>query len=580
MAEPRIGVYLCTCRGDISKWIDLKSVAEFVKKIKRVTELSLHEELCSREGQAFLQSEFKKGLSRVVVGACIPNITGLIMQKALEQAGLNKYLYEQVNIREQCAWVHSDIEKATAKAKSLLAGAIARATHLEALEDIEAKIVDKALVIGGGVAGMQAALEIANRGFKTYLVERTEELGGRAYKLSITFPTHPCGICCIQYCKECVFTPKVEDIFQNRNIEVMLRSEVKEVSGGFGNRLVKVSTPYGEREFDVGVIVVATGSKTFDPGKIPEYRYEDEDVITTMEIEHLIKIGYESGAGLKRPSNGEIPKTVNFILCVGSRDRSKGNIHCSLVCCTYGIGMAREIKKLHPDTDVYIHYIDLRGPYRGFEEFYEQAKAEGIKFVRGRVAEINRTGDKLLLRAEDVDLGSFLEIESDLVILAIGQEPSEGNEHLVRMLRLHTDEDRFIRDMNPLFPEEFRRGIYMAGCAIGPKGIRYSIEEAKDVANRAVELMRRGTIRSMNLTAVIDENRCIGCGRCKEICEFGAIELKRIDGSLKSQMDKVRCEGCGACAVACCNRAIMMSHFKREQMVPMIKAMVRGEINV
>jgi len=259
-SEDRIGIFLCGCKGEISKHIDLQSIADILARIPDVKSIGVHEALCSREGQEYLKSEMRKHqFERVVSGACSPNIQGLIVSRALSEEGLNKYLFEQVNIREQCAWVHPDKAAATRKALALVNGAIRRVRTLAKMEDIPIPIRPAALVIGGGVAGMQAALDVARAGYKVYLVERTGELGGRAYKLSMTFPTHNCGICCMQYCKECVFTPKIEDVQQEKNIEILLNSEVETIEGGFGDRHVKVKTPEGIKEFDVGIIFVATG---------------------------------------------------------------------------------------------------------------------------------------------------------------------------------------------------------------------------------------------------------------------------------------------------------------------------------
>ena len=574
-------VFLCGCRGEISKHIDLESMAKELKEDPEVMDVLVHEALCSREGQKFLRDEYSaKGLERVAVAACSPNIQGLIVSRSLESEGLNRYLFEQVNIREQCAWSHTDKEEATEKAVRLARGAVARAKELVPLEDIEVTILPSALVIGGGVTGMQAALDMAGQGFKVHLVERSDALGGRAYKLSMTFPTHNCGICCMQYCKECVFTPKIEDVLQNENIEIMLESEVDDISGGFGNRHVKVKTPDGEKEFDVGTIIVATGSKTFDPSRIPELRYGNPDVITTVELEQLIVEQREKGGGLKRPSDGKVPKTVNFLQCIGSRDKVKGNLHCSLVCCTYAIGQAREIKKLRPETDVYVHYIDLRGPYRGFEEFYDQAKEEGIQFVRGRVSEIVEDKDQLFVRALDTDSDTLLNIPSDLVVLAVGQEPADGSEKISKMLHIQTDIDRFMKDINPMFPSEFRRGVYVAGTAQGPKGIRYSIEDAKAAAASAIDLMKKGKILFPRIVAFVDEERCRGCGRCEETCEYGAISLVEDPekGVKVSRVDEIVCEGCGACATVCCNKAITINNFKREQVEAQIRAILE-EVN-
>jgi heterodisulfide reductase subunit A len=577
--KAKLGAFVCTCRGEISDKIDIDSVVEFVKNEPYVSTVKTHEALCSQAGQEFLMEDCKSGdFDNVLIAACTPKIYEAIIRKAVEDAGINKYLYEQANIREQCAWILDDKAEATEKAKTIIASSIARAVNLEPLEDINIDIEQEALVIGGGVAGLQAASDIANAGFKTYLVEKTDKLGGRTYELSMTFPTHNCGICCIQSCKSCVLTPKLEDITRNPNLEILMSSEVNEIEGGIGNREVTLKTPDGERKLNVGVIIIATGSKIFDPSKISEYNYEDPDVITSIELEQMIISQRKTHGELKRPSDGIQPKIVNFIQCVGSRDEVKGNPHCSLVCCTYAIGQATEIKKRYPDTQVYIHFIDLRGPYRGFEEFYEDAKKLGVQFIRGRVAEVKRVGDKLILKGTDVDLGNPIEIESDLVILSVGQEARDASTELAKTLHLPFDVDGFIKYFNPMLTPEERRGIFLAGCVQGPRGIRYSIEDARLAANNAISLLRKKNTSIEGRIAVVDEKKCVGCGKCEEGCEFGAANLRRTDdGKLVSSVDPLRCHSCGACSAGCCNKAISIQHYKREQIIPLIEAAIRGE---
>jgi heterodisulfide reductase subunit A len=571
----KIGIYLCRENGEISDRIDLEEVAAFLRRFEDVIDVDIFDELSSKEGIDFLINKYlSKKFDRILIGGAIPNIQGETIRNALASAGMNKYLFEMVNLREQCAWVHPDKGEATKKAKSLMLGGLERVRRLKPLEDITIPIKDSVLVIGGGVAGMAAALEIAKAGYKVYLVEREKELGGRAYKLATTFPTHNCGICCMQYCKECIFTPKIEDIERNPFIEVMLNTEVKEITGGFGNRHVKVVQNGNEKEFDVGAIVVATGSKTFDPYRIPSYSYGmSKDIMTSMEFIDIMR--HADITGVRRPSDGKIPKVINFVLCVGSRDKSKGNLHCSLVCCTYTIGIAKEVKKLHPETEVYMHYIDLRGPYRGFEEFYMDAREIGVRFIRGKVAEIIPENGKLIIRAEDTDAGIILNIESDLVVLAVGQEPSEGADRIAKMLHIQTDIDNFMKDVNPMLPAHIRRGVYIAGCAQGPKGIRYSIDDAKSVAQEIIALLDAGKINIERITAKVNEDRCRGCGRCAEACVFKAISLVPKDGRRVAVVDEYLCEGCGACAAACCNKAMTISHYEREQIESIICSLVQ-----
>ncbi|UCF07910.1 MAG: CoB--CoM heterodisulfide reductase iron-sulfur subunit A family protein [Thermoplasmata archaeon] len=577
--KKNIGLYICSCNNTITDRIDFDEIIKFVKTLPGVAVVKVHDSLCSNLGQKFLAEECGQNeFNAVVAAACTPKIYESTISRGVVEGGLNKYQYEQANIREQCAWIHDDKNEATQKAKRIIAGSMARANHLDSLEDTEVDIIPSALVIGGGVAGMQAALDIADAGFKVILVEKTDGLGGRAYELSMTFPTHNCGICCIQSCKNCVLTPKVEDLKQHDKIEIFLNSTVEDIQGGLGHRKVKINTPDGEKDIEVGTIIIATGSRIFDPSHLPEYGYEYPNVITTIELEKLILAQRERKGELKRPSDGKIPKTVNFIQCVGSRDANRGNPHCSLVCCTYAIGQAVEIRKRYPETNVYIHYMDLRGPYRGFEEFYEEAKAAGVNFVRGRVSEVFEREGSIVLRCEDVDAGTPLEIESDLVVLSVGQEAREDTTKLAETLHLPRDIDGFIKYMNPMLTPEERRGIFIAGCAQGPRGIRYSIEDARLSAANAIKLLSKGTAHIGGVMAVVDEDICIGCGKCAENCEFRAAQLIEKDGRKVSWVDPVLCQGDGKCSAGCCNKAISIRHFRVNQILPMIRAILECEV--
>ena len=576
-----LGVYLCTCHDELSKRIDFNKLREFAKKQSNVDTVKIHSSICSSSGQQFLADECHSNQPEaIVVGACTPKIYEQIIRSSLDEAGMNKYMFEMANIREQCAWVHDNPDIATEKAKVILKAALARAKELEPIDDIEAEIAPRAVVIGGGVAGMQAALDIANSGYETYVIEKTDKLGGRAYELSKTFPTHNCGICCIQYCKNCVLTPKLEDVSRHKNIKILLNSEVEKIEGGMGSRYLTIRTPEGTLEISVGVILIATGSQVFNPERLPEYGYRYDDVMTSLEFEGRMIDAREKGGLLTRPSDGKQPKTVNFIQCVGSRDPEHGNLHCSLVCCTYALGQAIEIKQRFPETNVYIHFIDLRGPYRGFEEFYEEAKEAGINFVRGRVAEVTMGKEGLLLRATDVDAGNPIEINTDLVILSVGQEARQSSKDLAETLHLDLDIDGFIKHVNPMLTPEERGGIFLAGCVQGPKGIRYSIAEAKLAATGAISLLDKKSTMIAGRIATVDETKCIGCGLCEEGCEFNAARLKRLDdGSLVSSVDPLLCQGCGACSAGCCNKAITIKHYRREQIIPMIEAALKGVEN-
>jgi heterodisulfide reductase subunit A len=576
----KVALYLCTCHGELQGQIDFEDVKKSIEDRENVVSVKIHDSVCSSIGQQFLKDECQEVQPEaIVVAGCTPKIYEPIIRTALDESGLNKYMFELANIREQCAWVHEDKQIATAKSKVIINSALARAFELEPIDDIDVEINPSALIIGGGVSGLQAALDIANMGYKTYIIEKDEKIGGRAYELSMTFPTHNCGICCIQYCRNCVLTPKLEDVLRNKNIEIFLNSEGESLEGGLGSRKVTVKSPDGQQELTVGVIIIATGSRVFDASRLPEYGYEYDDVITSLELERIMIEAREKSGILTRPSDGKPPGTVNFIQCVGSRDPEHGNLHCSLVCCTYSLGQAMELKKRFPETNVFIHYIDLRGPYRGFEEFYDEAKQLGIIFVRGRVAEVSMGKEGLLLRGTDVDAGNPIEINTDMVILSIGQEARDSSKQLAEKLHLDLDIDGFIKHINPMLSPEERRGIFLAGCVQGPKGIRYSIAEAKLSASSAISLLDKKITKIEGMIAVVDQQKCVGCGLCEEGCEFNAARLERLeDGALASSVDPLLCQGCGSCSAGCCNKAITIKHYKREQIIPMIETALKEVI--
>jgi heterodisulfide reductase subunit A len=351
------------------------------------------------------------------------------------------------------------------------------------------------LVIGGGVAGMQASISLANKGYHTFLIERDKQLGGRTYQLSMTFPTHECKPdgCCMHYCRECIYTPKLGELLQNPNLEIMLETEVKNISGQQGDYKVELENGGGKKDLNVNAIIIATGSSTFDPDRLPEYGYNNDDVVTFLDLEKMIVDQRMEGNELKRPSDGKIPKRINFLLCVGSRDTNRGNAHCSIVCCTYAIGQAKDLKRRYPDAEIYIHYMDLRAAYRGFEEFYKEAQEMGVIFVRGRISEVQKDGENLLLKAENLDLGEPAEWESDLVVLVVGQEPHEGTDKIAKMLELPVTGSGFIEYAFSLDFTEVS-GISVIGCALGPRGIRYSVKEAIEAVDEINKFLQTDEI--------------------------------------------------------------------------------------
>jgi heterodisulfide reductase subunit A len=561
--KPRIGVYICHCGVNISATVDVEQVAEFAATLPGVVVARDYLYMCSDPGQTLIKQDIEEqGLNRVVVASCSPRMHEPTFRAAAQQAGLNPYLVDMANIREQCSWVHTDREKATEKAKSLVASAVAKASLLEPLETRSVEVTPGAVVIGGGLAGMVAALDVADAGFPVTLVEKSDRLGGRVGDLNRTFPT-------LEPVAE-LLGPLIERVTSHPNITVLLNTQVTGVEGYVGNFEVSVSGgPETELEpISVGSIIVATGYDVFDPHRLPEYGYgQYPNVITTLEMEQRLAEG-------DLTVDGRTPQRVAFIKCVGSRDVQVGNPYCSRVCCMVAAKQARLVKERLPDADVAIFYIDVRAFGKGAEEFYDEARKNGVLYRRGSVSEIIRRGDRVVLMAEDTLLGQPVEYEADLVVLAVGMEPRADVTDLSTLLKLPRSPDGFFLELHPkLRPVDTAvDGVFLAGCCQGPKDIPDTVAQAKAAASSAMIPLLRGTVPVESATAVVDEDWCAGCGMCVEVCPYGAPALYPLWGV--SRINAVLCKGCGTCAVTCPSKAIRMQHFTAEQVLAQVDALV------
>lgn len=568
MNENKIAVFICTCNNQIGTNIDLDELESKLNSSSNNITVKRHDSLCKQEGQKFLMDTVKDSeIDRVVIAACTPRTYEELIRKGVIESGIGSNLYEQIGIREQCEWVHTDKSKATSKAVDLVNCGIAKVAIAEKLEDEELPIKCKdVLIIGGGIAGMRAALDLATRGLHCFIVERASELGGMANKLSSNT---------LAEVKSEI--PVIEDVMNNDNIEVIVGSEINDIKGGLGNYSVSLKPQEGkndERQFEVGGIIIATGTKLFEPARIPEFGYHNSDVITSLELEEMLKI-----QSITSPSNGTVPKRINFIQCVGSRDDTKGNSYCSLVCCTYSLRQALEIKALNPNIQIYIHYMDLRGPYSGFEELYRDAQDKGVQLIRGRVAEVQQVDGKMMLRAENIDLEELLEWYTDLVVLAVGQEPSEGNDKLSELLYIPLDIDGFLGEYNYRWDIVDRRGISIIGSAQGPRDLRHTLKDATRAATELAELFVKGSV-TIDGYSHIDPNRCMGCGICVALCPYNAITLKNLEDfeteevRQVSEVDITVCQSCGACAMSCPSNVPVLTKNTADQIFTEIEALI------
>jgi heterodisulfide reductase subunit A len=565
--QPRIGVYICHCGVNIAATVDVQQVAEFAASLPGVVVARHYLYMCSDPGQGLIQQDIREqGLNRVVVASCSPRMHEPTFRGAAQQAGLNPYLVEMANIREQCSWVHPNREEATAKARALIASMVAKAALLEPLEKREVGVTPGALVIGGGLAGMAAALDVADAGFPVTLVEQSNHLGGRLAALNRTFPTlEPVAD---------LLGPLVERVTLHPNVSVLPNSRVAEIEGYVGNFKVTVESGQGDKEtgrqgeIGVGSIIVATGYDVFDPRRKPELGYgQYPNVITTLEMERRLAQG-------DLTIDGHLPTSVAFIKCVGSRDAQVGNPYCSRVCCMVTAKQARLVRELLPQAEVTVFFMDVRTFGKGGEEFYDEVRAKGVRYRRGAVSEINRRGDRVVLVAEDTLLGKPIEYEADLVVLAVGMEPRADVAALSTLLKLPRSADGFFLEAHPkLRPVDTAvDGVFLAGCCQAPKDIPDTVAQAKAAASSALSPLIRGSVPVESATAVVEAELCAGCGTCVEVCPSAAPALDPLWGV--SKVNAVLCKGCGACASACPSKAIRLQHFTTEQVLAQVEMLI------
>lgn len=655
----RIGVMICHCGNNIAATVDCEAVAQAAREFPDVVFATDHMYACSDPGQKSIeQAIVDLKLDGVVVASCSPRMHEQTFRRAVERAGLNRYMFEMANIREHVAWVSLDRKRNTQKATDLVRMAVEKLRVDRPLTPKSFAVQKRVLIVGGGVAGIQAALDCAEGGLEVVLVEKKSSIGGIMSKLDKTFPTIDCSVC--------VLGPKMVDCGQHPRITLHALSEVDEVSGYVGNFEVKIKKhatyvdwtkctgcgacqekcpskkvpdafnesvsfttaigipfpqaipkratidaahcirltkgkcgncervcPTGAIDFDmkdevvtekVGAIIAATGIGLFDHTKLGEYgagRYPD--VVTSLAYERMLSASGPTAGHIKRPSDGKEPKTVAFISCVGSRDRSVDRPYCSNFCCMYTAKQAILTRDHIPDSRAYVFYMDIRANGKGYEEFVRRAQEEyGVEYVRGRVAHIHPVqgpeGGQLMVRAADTLLGRQVELAADLVVLAVGAEASPGAPDLAEKLRISYDHYGFFLESHPkLRPVETNTvGVYLAGACQGPKDIPASVAQASAAAGKVLALLSKDTLESDPQIAQVRATRCIGCGKCERTCPFGAIRMRELrDGSKRAEVVETVCQGCGICSVTCPVRAIQLAHFTDSQLLAEVNALCR-----
>lgn len=558
--EPRIGVFVCHCGINIGSVVDVPAVRDYARGLANVAYVADNMFTCSQDTQTLIREAIKKHrLNRVVVAACTPRTHEPLFQETIRDAGLNRYLFELANIRDQDSWVHqAEPEKATEKAKDLVRMAVAKATFLEPIEKLQVELNQSALVIGGGVSGMTAALNLADQGFKTYLVEEKEQLGGHALKLRKTWK----GEDIPAYVKS--LTGKVNS---HSNIEVLTGARVTGVQGFVGQFRTNVEVKGLNREIGHGIAILATGAHSLKPD---EYLYGQSERVTRWhELEQLFE---------EDPARLEKAEAVAFIQCVGSRESHRP--YCSKICCTSSIQKAVELKEKKPELDVYILYRDLR-TYGQREQLYTRARELGVLFIRFPVEEkpvvektIHDGREKLRITVLDHILGRPVALMVDYLNLATSIVPQRLDE-LAKFFKVPLNADGFFLEAHmKLRPVDFATdGVFVAGLAHYPKPIEESVAQAQAAAARASNILSKPFVEVAPTVSSVDQERCIGCGMCEANCPFGAIRLSKVHGKgFRAETITASCKGCGICSADCMQKAIDMKHFRGRQILAAIHA--------
>ncbi|TFF98271.1 MAG: CoB--CoM heterodisulfide reductase iron-sulfur subunit A family protein [Promethearchaeota archaeon] len=566
--EPRIGVLICHCGINIGKYVDVPKVVEKINKLPNVTHCEDNMYSCSSDSQERIKEMIKEyNLNRFIVASCTPRTHEPLFQETCEEAGLNKYLFEMVNIRDQCSWVHmKEKEAATQKAEDLIRMAVSKARLLKPQNEENLKIEPSALVIGGGISGMTAALNIANQGFEVHLVEKEEELGGILNNLYELFPNED---------KASDFlVENIEKVENHKKIKTYLHSKIKDIKGYIGNYNISLSTLDNDKlELKVGTIIVATGAQELKPEGNFLYSDENPKIMTQLELEQkLTKDGDKWLKDIKR---------ITTILCVNSRQK-EGITYCSNICCSVALKNIRILKEMKPNLEMIVLYRDLQMAKKEFEDFYRERRQDAmfIRYSLNNLPSIEKKNNNYHINVINTNLQQELEFDTDLIILTTPLIPEDNMDELAKMLKVPLDGTGFFLEAHvKLRPLDFATdGIFLCGCAQWPKNIQDSISQANGAAGRASRFLSAGEITTSGLISEVNEALCIGCGKCEEVCPYQAVELREIEKTFeditisikKSYVNSALCKGCGTCGATCPVGAISVKHYDFDQIGVMI----------
>ncbi len=569
MIEHKIGVYVCNCGTNIAKMVNVDEVVDSVKKMDGVTVARSYKYMCSNPGQEMIVHDIKElGLDRVVVAACSPRMHEPTFRKALEHAGINPYFLEMANIREQCSWVHDDPLEATEKARVLVRAAVMRVGFHEPLEKRSVPMCPATLILGGGIAGLSAALELAGAGQQVFLIEKDNHLGGNVARVDLTAPYLDSG-------RDLIYE-FVTRVTKHPNVKVMLESELKELTGFIGNFQAKVENKLGElKELAVGSVIVCTGYKEFDSSRIKSLGYGWlPDVITSFELERMIR----KGKILTR--EGKVPQYVSIVHCVGSRSEEY-HPYCSRVCCMTALKFANEIKSAIPQSYVSDLYIDMHAFGKGCEDFYRRSsevKTMFLMYEKNHPPRIRQAGPDddcgMFIWVKEQLSGEEIEIPADLVVLMVGMEPREDSASVAHLVNISRDKDGWFIESHPKLDPvaTTTEGVFIAGACSSPKDIPDTVAQARAAAARILAKIALGQIWTDAVYAEVDENFCSGCRMCNELCPYTAVEYDKV--KKRSHVIYAMCKACGACVAACPSGAIKARHFTDQQIFAQIEGVL------
>ena len=648
--EPRVGVFVCRCGLNVAKSVDTTSLKEYASKLPGVIYSEENDFACSDSGVKSISEAIKaNGINRVVIAGCSPWLHEPTFQRMMARVRLNKYLLEIANIREHCALLYpGQILKATEKAKFIVKAAVEGAKTLEPIERKKFPVQKSVLVIGGGVAGVEASKRLGDLGMEVFLVEKTPFLGGKILQLGSVFPSDDCGTC-VSPCgndlhRRCFYR---NTITHHEHVNILTSAELRKLTGHIGNykatievnprfvnqeicmgcgkcaeicpieapnefnfgwdkrkavyilsdqalprvyaidpgtctrcnkcvdacpvRAINLGEQPREMTVDVGAIVVATGFETFDPKGMYGYGV-NPNVVTQLQLARMLDQSGPTKGRIIRPSDNQEPKRIAMIQCVGSRDL-KTHEYCSKVCCGIAVKHATEIMEKYPESGLAIINKDIRLTGKHYEDYYYRAQNLGVRLLRGEVEDVTTMPDGSIHIDVQDEFGELVPLYVDLLVLSTGFEPSKGAKDLAQKLGVVLSSDGFFAERGPkLEPLDTAvEGIFLAGTAHGPKDIQESITQALGATGRVASMLMRGEMEIDLAKAWVDKEKCVGCGACASICPFNAIEWGAFG---EPKVVEAACEGCGICSAVCPVSAMQLRHYKDDQLVPKIKAIL------